>query len=85
MMPLARTTVFDTQLIASVSTPMPAMLRTSVTTTMLHGEPAAPVLVTACNRPAAAMPGADLVVVPESHNHDVNPTGTVREVLARVG
>lgn len=84
MVPLARTTVYDTLLIASVSTPTPAMLGTSVPTTILRGEPAAPVLITACNWLAAAMPGAELVVVPESHNHAVDPTGTVREVLARL-
>ena len=102
---LAQTTVYDTLLIASVSTPTPAMLGTRVPVTLLHGEPAAPVLVTACHRlplawpqqpaaparapaspgRAAAMPGADLVVVPESHDHAVDPAGTVREVLARVG
>jgi pimeloyl-ACP methyl ester carboxylesterase len=81
---LAQTTVYDTLLIASVSTPTPAMLGTSVPTTILHGEPAAPVLVTACNRLAAALPGADLVVVPESHDHAVDPAGTVREVLDRL-
>lgn len=84
LVPLAQTTVYDTLLIASVSTPTPAMLGTDVQTTILRGEPAAPVLVTACNRLAAAMPGTELVVVPESHNHAVDPTGTVREVLARL-
>jgi hypothetical protein len=41
-------------------------------------------LVSACDRLAAAMPGVELVVVPESHDHAVDPTGTVREVLARL-
>lgn len=84
MVPLAQTTVYDTLLIASVSTPTPAMLGTGVPTTILRGEPAAPVLVVACNRLAAAMPEAELVVVPESHHHAVDPTGTVRKVLARL-
>jgi len=66
MVPLAQTTVYDTLLIASVSTPTPAMLATSVPTTILRGQPAVPVLVTACDRLAAAMPEAELVVVPES-------------------
>lgn len=82
--PLAQTTVYDTLLIASVSTPTQAMLDISVPTTMLHGEPAAPVLVAACNRLAAETAGADLVVVPESHDHAVGPCGTAREVLARI-
>lgn len=84
LVPLAQTTVYDTLLIASVSTPTPAMLGISVPTTMLRGEPAAPVLVAACNRLAAEMTGADLVVVPESRDHAVDPAGTVREVLARL-
>ncbi len=84
LVPLAQTTVYDTMLVASVSTPTAAMLGTTVPTTILRGEPTAPVLVTACNRLAAAMPRAELVVVPESHDHAVDPTGTVREVLARL-
>lgn len=85
MVPLAQTTVYDTELIASVSTPTPAMLGTTVPTTILRGEPAAPVLVTACERLVAVMPGTELVVVPESRDHAVDPAGTVREVLARLG
>jgi pimeloyl-ACP methyl ester carboxylesterase len=85
LVPLAQTTVYDTLLTAAVSVPTPAMLGTSVRTTILRGEPAAPVLVTACERLAATMPGVELVVVPESRDHAVDPTGTVREVLARLG
>lgn len=84
LVPLAQTTVYDTRLIASASTPTPAMLGLDVPTTILRGEPAAPVLIAACERLAAAMPGAELVVVPESRHHAVDPTGTVREVLARL-
>lgn len=74
LVPLAQTTVYDTQLIASVSTPTAAMLGTDIPTTILRGEPAAPVLVAACDRLAAAMPGVELVVVPESHDHAVDST-----------
>ncbi len=84
LVPLAQTTVYDTLLVASVSTPTPAMLGTSVPTTILRGEPTVPVLVTACDRLAAAMPGAKLIVVPESHDHIVDPVGTVRVVLAQL-
>ena len=84
LVPLAQTTVYDTLLIASVSTPTPAMLGASVRTTILRGDPASPVLVTACDRLAAVMPGAEVVVVPESHDHAVDPVGTVREVVARL-
>jgi pimeloyl-ACP methyl ester carboxylesterase len=84
LVPLAQTTVYDTVLIASVSTPTPTMLGTSVPTTVLRGEPAAPVLVAAADRLVAAMPGVELVVVPESRDHAVDPAGTVREVQARL-
>jgi hypothetical protein len=60
------------------------MLSSNVPTTILHGDPAAPVIVAACNELAAAMPKTELVVVPESHDHAVDPAGTVREVLARL-
>ena len=82
---LAQTTVYDTLLVASASTPTPAVLATTVPTTILRGEPAAPVIVTACERLAAAMPGAELIVVPESRDHTLDPAGTAREVLARLG
>ncbi len=85
LVPLAQTTVYDTRLVDSVSTPTPAMLGIDIPTTILRGEPAAPVLVGACDRLAAAMPEVEVVVVPESHDHAVDPTGTVREVLARLG
>jgi pimeloyl-ACP methyl ester carboxylesterase len=85
LVPLARTTVYDHRLVASVSTPTAAMLGVDVPTTILRGDPTPPLLVTAAERLAAAMPGADLVVVPESHDHGVDPAGTVREVLARIG
>jgi pimeloyl-ACP methyl ester carboxylesterase len=82
---LARTAVYDSRLVASVSTPTAAMLEIDVPTTILRGDPTMPVLVTAAERLAAAMPGAGLVVVPESHDHGVDPAGTVREVRARIG
>ena len=85
LVPLAQTTVYDTLLVASVSIPTSAMLDITVPTTILRGEPTAPILVTACDRLAAAMPGVEVVVVPESHDHGVDPGGTVREVLARLG
>jgi pimeloyl-ACP methyl ester carboxylesterase len=82
---LAQTTVYDNRLVASVSTPTAAMLGVDVPTTILRGDPTMPVIVTAVQRLAAAMPGTDLVVVPESHDHGVDPAGTVREVRARIG
>ncbi len=85
LIPLAQSTVYDHLLAQSVSTPTSAMLGVGVPVTLLRGEPTMPLLVTAIERLAAAMPGAELVIVPESHNHRVDPAGTVREVVARIG
>ena len=85
LVPLAQTTVYDNLLVASVSTPTAAMLGVDVPTTLLRGDPTVPLIVTAVERLAAAMPGTELVVVPESHDHGVDPGGTVREVRARIG
>ena len=83
--PLAQTTVYDNRLVASVSTPTAAMLGVDVPTTLLRGDPTLPLIITAVERLAAAMPGTEVVVVPESHDHGVDPGGTVREVRARIG
>jgi pimeloyl-ACP methyl ester carboxylesterase len=85
LVPLAQTTVYDHRLVASVSTPTAAMLGVDVPTTVLRGDPTMPLLVTAAERLASAMATADLVVVPESHDHGLDPAGTVREVRARIG
>jgi pimeloyl-ACP methyl ester carboxylesterase len=61
------------------------MLRVDVPTTILRGDPTIPLIVTAVERLAAAMPHTELVVVPESHDHGVDPARTVREVRARIG
>lgn len=84
LVPLAQTTIYDTILIRTVSTPTPEMLGTAVPTTILHGDPAAPMIIDACKQLAKAMPGSELVVVPESHNHDVDPSGTLREIQERI-
>jgi pimeloyl-ACP methyl ester carboxylesterase len=81
---LAQTTVYDTLLVASVSTPTAAMLEVGVPTTIMRGDSTMPLLVTAVERLADAM-SADLVVVPESRDHQVDPGGTVREISARIG
>ena len=65
--------------------PTAAMLEVGVPTTIMRGDPTMPLLVTAVERLADAMVGADRVVVPESRNHQVDPGGTVREISARIG
>ena len=82
--PLAQSTVYDTRLVAAVSTPTASMLAVDVPITILRGDPTMPVLVTAVERLAAAMPKAELVIVPESQNHGIDPEATVREIRARI-
>jgi pimeloyl-ACP methyl ester carboxylesterase len=81
---LAQTTIYDHRLVAAVSASTPEMLAIKVPTTVLHGVPAVPFIVAAAERLAGTIPGAELVVVPESHDHGVDPGGTTREVLARL-
>jgi hypothetical protein len=42
------------------------------------------VLVAATDRLVDLIPHAQLVVVPESHDHRVDPAGTVREMRSRL-
>jgi pimeloyl-ACP methyl ester carboxylesterase len=84
LLPLAQSTVYDNRLVAAVSTPTAKMLAVDVPTTILRGDPTMPVLVTAVERLVAAMPAAELVIVPESHDHGVDPEGTVRVIRARI-
>lgn len=83
LVPLAQSTVYDTLLTRAVSTPTAAMIDVQVPVTILRGE-AFPMLVAAADRLAELMPHAELVVVPESHDHGVDPVGTVREVRSRL-
>ncbi|WP_375389414.1 alpha/beta fold hydrolase [uncultured Amnibacterium sp.] len=85
LVPLAQSVVYDALLTAAVETPTPAMLGVGVPVTVLRGEPTFPMLVAAAERLAAAMPSAELVVVPESHDHGVDPAATARLVAARLG
>lgn len=81
---VAQSVVYDTVLAKAVSTPTPAMTGVSMPVTILRGEETMPVLVTACNRLADVMPNAELVIVPESRNHGLDPAGTAREVSIRL-
>jgi pimeloyl-ACP methyl ester carboxylesterase len=84
LVPLAQSAVYDALLARAVSTPTAAMLGVEVPVTILRGEPTFPVLVAATDRLAELMPHAELVVVPESHDHGVDPAGTVRELRNRL-
>ena len=85
LVPLAQSVVYDARLTAAVETPSAAMLGVGAPVTVLRGEPTYPMLVAAAERLAAAMPSAELVVVPESHDHGVDPEATARLIASRVG
>lgn len=81
---VAQSVVYDALLTKAVSTPTAAMTSVAMPVTILRGEPTMPILVTACDRLAEAMPNAELVIVPESRDHGVDPAGTAREVSIRL-
>jgi pimeloyl-ACP methyl ester carboxylesterase len=84
LVPLAQSLVYDATLTNAVATPTPAMTGVSMPVTILRGEPTFPVLVAAADRLAQVMPSADLVVVPESRDHGVDPAATARLVRSRI-
>ena len=85
LLPLAQSAVYDAILTRAVSAPTAAMVGVQVPVTILRGEPTFPMLVAAAGRLAEQMPQAELVVVPESHDHSVDPAGTAREIRQRLG
>ncbi|WP_221584871.1 alpha/beta fold hydrolase [Microbacterium sp. G2-8] len=85
LVPLAQSAVYDAILTNALPRPTPAMAGIAVPVTILRGEPTFPILVRASELLAEAMPEAELVVVPESRDHGVDPVGTVREIAARMG
>lgn len=84
LVPLAQSVVYDTLLSQAVSNPTEAMLNVRVPVTILRGEPTYPFLARAADRLAELMPAAELVVVPESHDHALDPAGTSREIDQRL-
>lgn len=84
LVPLAPSVVYDTLLSQAASNPTESMVNVDVPVTILRGEPTWPSLARAAGRLAELMPGAELVVVPESHDHSLDPAGTVREISRRL-
>lgn len=84
LVPLAQSLVYDATLTHAVATPTPAMTGATMPVTIIRGEPTYPVLVAATDRLAQVMPSAELVVVPESHDHGVDPVATARLVRSRI-
>lgn len=79
---LARSTAYDAALTLQVSTPTPDMLGVEIPTSVLLGVGTFPLLESAAHRLAEEMP-AELVVVPESVGHRVDPEATARVISAR--
>ncbi|WP_243073507.1 alpha/beta fold hydrolase [Microbacterium sp. SS28] len=84
VVPLAQSTVYDTNLVSEVSTPTPEMLAVSQPIIVLRGEQTFPILIEAADRLAREIPLAELVIVPESVMHRPDPAATTRVVAARL-
>ncbi|WP_375385150.1 alpha/beta fold hydrolase [uncultured Microbacterium sp.] len=82
---LGQSTVYDTRLVAQVSTPTEGMLSVSQPVTVLRGAQTFPMLITASDRLADEIDHAELVVVPESVMHRPDPAATARVVRERLG
>lgn len=83
-LPLAQSTVYDTNLVQASSVPSAEMLSVPGPVTILRGEQTFPILITAADRLADEMEGAELVIVPESVMHRPDPAATVRVVTERL-
>ncbi|WP_426324003.1 alpha/beta fold hydrolase [Microbacterium sp. E-13] len=81
---LAQSTVYDTNLVREVSTPGPELLGVGVPVTIIRGAQTFPVLMTAADRLADEMGGAELVIVPESVMHRPDPAATARVIRERL-
>ncbi|MFD4959553.1 alpha/beta fold hydrolase [Microbacterium sp. NPDC058389] len=84
VVPLAQSTVYDTNLVQVSSVPSPEMLSVHGPVTILRGEQTFPILLTAADRLAEELAGAELVIVPESVMHRPDPAATVRVVAERL-
>jgi len=85
ILPLAQSTVYDTNLVQASSVPSAEMLSVPGPVTILRGEQTFPILLTAADRLADEMVGAELVIVPESVMHRPDPAATIRVVAERLG
>lgn len=82
---LAQSTVYDTIISATTSTPTERMLSVAVPTTVLLGADTFPMLERAAPMLAERMATAQLVRVPESRGHGVDPAATAAIIAERAG
>lgn len=84
LVPLAQSTVYDATLTRQLSTPTIAMADVEVPVTILCGVDTFPMLATASRRLDEIMPDAELIEVPESVQHRLDPAATTRIIAVRV-
>ena len=81
---LAQSTVYDTRLVHRMRQPGIDLLDVGRPVIVLRGEQTFPFLIAASDWAAAHIPGAELVVVPESVMHRLDPAATARVISARL-
>ena len=82
--PLAPSTVYDTLLTLRVRQPDAELLDVAGPVTVLRGAQTFPFLIGSSDRLAAEIPGAELVIVPESVMHRPDPAATARVIADRL-
>src|SRR5690606_33117239 len=82
--PLGQSTVYDARLTLRMRKPTAEELAAPAPVTVLRGEQTFPFLIASSDRAASTIPGAELVVVPESVMHRVDPAATARVVAERL-
>lgn len=82
--PLGQSIVYDVNLTSRVRRPDAALLGVAVPVTVLRGEQTFPFLIASSDRLASQIPGAELVVVPESIMHRPDPAATARVLAERI-
>ncbi|MEV7632721.1 alpha/beta hydrolase [Microbacterium sp. NPDC089318] len=82
--PLGQSTVYDVRLTSRVRRPARELLEVGSPVTVLRGAQTFPFLIGSSDRLAAEVPGAELVIVPESVMHRPDPAATARVVAERL-
>lgn len=84
LVPLAQSVVYDATLTRAVATPTDAMLEIREPVTILCGAQTFPMLADAAQRLSAAMPTAELLIMPESVMHRLDPGAAARVIAERL-
>lgn len=84
LVPLAQSVVHDATLAATLPRPSQNMLAVTSPITILLGDETFPILSRSCEQLDEALPGAELVRVPESKHHSIDAAATTRVITARL-